>query len=132
MKIRINDFNPKFMSVRIETNSYVRNKNYSKINFLKYADMKFMEYIPYELYKKNRDDKWVFVNPNDYIEPYTNRFLIEKVLRDSIIRNPFAPRIDPNEKVVDITKYIYAFLICFVGFAIFAVIFLIILVFFLK
>ena len=129
MIVRINDFHPNYLKVEIETILYIRHKHYSKINLLKYDDVKFMKFIPYELYKKTINNKWVIVNLIDYIDPFTKRFLIGKILLDSLIRNPFLPPRDPNMKVVEIDKYIYGFLIAMVGFGIFALIFNIIIFF---
>jgi len=90
MIVKINDYHQNYVNVRVNTKKYIRQKHYSKINFLKYADVKFILKIPI-IYRKTWDDKWVLVDYNNYIDPVTKRFLVNNVLRDSIIRHPFIP-----------------------------------------
>jgi len=97
MIIQINDLHPNYFNIKITTRLYRRHKYYSKINLLKYSDVKFIFKIPI-IYRKSIENKWVLVDYNLYIDPITKRFLIGNVLRDSIIRDPFLPLKYLNKK----------------------------------
>lgn len=128
MMVKIDDTYRNFISIRIETKTYLRTIHFSKINYLKYSDIKLMKDYR-RIFKKTIENKWVSVDPGSFIDKNTNQLSLRKFLMSNLIRNPFLRPKDPNMKVVDITKYIYAWLICSVGFAIFACIYCILIVF---
>ena len=116
MIVKINDLHPNYFNVNIETNKYFRHKYFSKINRLKYSDIKLMKDYK-RIFKKNIRNKWISVNPEAYYDRTTNQLFLRKLLMESIILDPFQPQRDSNMKVTGITKYIYACLIIVGSFA---------------